>query len=127
MILVVQNDLGVINDGSVYALYDYEPNSLTDETMGNELTFKDGDQLKILRRGDENESEWWWAKHHNTQDEGYIPRNYLGVCFILFHHSSICLLLALSKSTTRFNGFNQLLIDVFFFLFNSQDYSALYK
>jgi hypothetical protein len=79
--LVVQNDLGVINNGSVYGLYDYEPSNLSNDTMDNELTFKDGDQLRILRRGDENESEWWWAKHENTQHEGYIPRNYLGVCY----------------------------------------------
>ena len=77
--LVVQNDLGVINDGLVFALYDYEPSHAFDDTMGNKLSFKDGDQLRILRRGDEN--EWWWAKHQSTQHEGYIPRNYLGVCY----------------------------------------------
>jgi apoptosis-stimulating of p53 protein 1 len=65
----------VINDGLVYALYDYAPNSSAD----NELEFKDGDQLIILRRGDENETEWWWARHENTKKEGYVPRNYLGV------------------------------------------------
>jgi len=82
--LVVQNDLGVINNGLVYTLYDYEANNSLDETMNNELSFKDGDQLKILRRGDENESEWWWAKHETNQQEGYIPRNYLGVCYYNF-------------------------------------------
>jgi apoptosis-stimulating of p53 protein 1 len=65
----------VINDGLVYALYDYDLNSSED----NELEFKDGDQLIILRRGDENENEWWWARHENTKKEGYVPRNYLGV------------------------------------------------
>ena len=45
----------------------------------NELEFKDGDQLMILRRGDENEIEWWWAKHQITEKEGYVPRNDLGV------------------------------------------------
>jgi hypothetical protein len=79
--LVVQNDLGVINNGLVYALYDYEPSNSLDNTMGNELPFKDSDQLRILRRGDENESEWWWAKHETTQQEGYVPRNYLGVYY----------------------------------------------
>ncbi|CAF1139143.1 unnamed protein product [Adineta steineri] len=74
-LLNVQNDLGVINDGLVYALYDYEPDSL----VNDELEFKNGDQLKILRRGDDNECEWWWAKHENTEKEGYIPRNYLGL------------------------------------------------
>lgn len=79
--LDVQNDLGVINNGLVYALYDYEPSNTLDDTMDNELAFKDSDQLRILRRGDENENEWWWSKHEITQKEGYIPRNYLGVCF----------------------------------------------
>ncbi|CAF2457592.1 unnamed protein product [Rotaria sp. Silwood2] len=74
-LLNVQNDLGVINNGLVYALYDYEPNS----SMDNELEFRDGDLLTILRRGDENEKEWWWARHENTKKEGYIPRNYLGL------------------------------------------------
>ena len=78
--LVVQNDLGVINNGLVYALYDYEPQTSSEDAAKNELTFKDGDQLRILRRGDENESEWWWAKHETIQHEGYVPRNYLGVC-----------------------------------------------
>lgn len=86
--LVVQNDLGVINDGLVYGLYDYEPTQSFDETLGNELAFKDGDQLKILRRGDENESEWWWAKHQTNQEEGYVPRNYLGVCLHFYSHLS---------------------------------------
>ena len=64
-----------------YTLYDYEPNNSLDDSLNNELSFKDGDQLRILRRGDEYESEWWWAKHEITQQEGYIPRNYLGVCY----------------------------------------------
>jgi hypothetical protein len=83
-ILVVQNDLGVINNGLVFGLYDYEPENLLDNSIGNELAFKDGDQLRILRRGDENENEWWWAKHETNQREGYVPRNYLGVCLSLF-------------------------------------------
>jgi hypothetical protein len=72
--------LGVINNGLVYALYDYDPMTCSDNEMNNELTFKDSDQLRILRRGDENESEWWWAIHETSQHEGYVPRNYLGVC-----------------------------------------------
>ncbi|CAF5185128.1 unnamed protein product, partial [Rotaria magnacalcarata] len=74
----VQNDLGVINNGLVYGLYDFEPSNSSDDTKYNELTFKDGDQLRILRRGDEHESEWWWARHETNQQEGYVPRNYLG-------------------------------------------------
>lgn len=65
----------MVNNGTVYALYDYEPADLA----ANELSFKDGDQLRIVRRGDETENEWWWAKHESTLNEGYVPRNYLGV------------------------------------------------
>ncbi|CAF0858886.1 unnamed protein product [Rotaria sordida] len=79
-LLFVQNDLGVINNSLVYGLYDFEPsNNTSDDPNNNELSFKDGDQLRILRRGDENENEWWWAKHETTQQEGYVPRNYLGL------------------------------------------------
>lgn len=65
----------MINDGLVYALYDYE----VDCQVNDELEFKIGDQLIILRRGDDTECEWWWAKHKITDKEGYVPRNYLGV------------------------------------------------
>ncbi|CAF0784878.1 unnamed protein product [Didymodactylos carnosus] len=78
-LLYIQDNLGLMNDGVVSALYDYESSPLQDEDNSNELTFKDGDQLIILRRGDENESEWWWAKHQQNEQEGYVPRNYLGL------------------------------------------------
>ncbi|CAM4760935.1 unnamed protein product [Rotaria magnacalcarata] len=74
-LLGVQNDLGLINDSLVYTLYDYDSKSFIDD----ELEFKDGDRLTILKRGDENETKWWWAKHETNGKEGYIPRNYLGL------------------------------------------------
>ncbi len=109
----IQNDLGVINNGLVYGLYDYDPNLLED----NELEFKNGDRLIILKRGDENENEWWWAKHEYTEKEGYVPRNYLGVNY----HKKIFLIylyyiLALSKSTIGFNTVDKLLMPSFDFL-----------
>lgn len=108
--LGIQNDLGVVNNGLVYALYDYEPDQSSNENSHNELAFKDGDQLRILRRGDENESEWWWAKHETTQQEGYVPRNYLGVCqdklFKIRSIHSFAFSLAVSSSSTWINGFN---------------------
>ena len=67
----------MINDGLVYGLYDYDHDSFVDD----ELPFKDGDQLIVLRRGDDIENEWYWARHENTNKEGYIPRNYLGVSY----------------------------------------------
>ncbi|XP_063851388.1 apoptosis-stimulating of p53 protein 2-like isoform X3 [Scylla paramamosain] len=67
----VQEKLGIMNGGVVYAVYDYEGQA-TDE-----LTFDCSDALTVLRRGDEYEREWWWAQHGNLQ--GYVPRNLLGL------------------------------------------------
>ncbi|ENN82159.1 hypothetical protein YQE_01463, partial [Dendroctonus ponderosae] len=36
-----------------------------------------GEQFTILRKGDENEREWWWSKLGDK--EGYVPRNLLGL------------------------------------------------
>ncbi|XP_059480420.1 apoptosis-stimulating of p53 protein 1-like [Neocloeon triangulifer] len=69
----VQVKLGILNQGAVYAVYDYEAHN-TDE-----LSFNDGDQLVVLRKGDELEREWWWSKIGSK--EGYVPRNLLGVSF----------------------------------------------
>lgn len=70
-ILGIQEKLGLINNGIVYALYDY------DAQNEDELSFKEGDIIKVLRKGDENEKEWWWSKIGNN--EGYVPRNLIGV------------------------------------------------
>ncbi|XP_059480409.1 apoptosis-stimulating of p53 protein 2 isoform X2 [Neocloeon triangulifer] len=67
----VQEKLGILNQGAVYAVYDYEAHN-TDE-----LSFNDGDQLVVLRKGDELEREWWWSKIGSK--EGYVPRNLLGL------------------------------------------------
>ncbi|KAJ8290312.1 hypothetical protein GJAV_G00011300 [Gymnothorax javanicus] len=67
----VQEKLGVMNKGIVYALWDYESQS------SDELSFKEGDALTILRRKDDSETEWWWARLNDK--EGYIPRNLLGL------------------------------------------------
>uniref|UniRef100_A0AAQ5ZJ01 Tumor protein p53 binding protein, 2b n=1 Tax=Amphiprion ocellaris TaxID=80972 RepID=A0AAQ5ZJ01_AMPOC len=67
----VQEKMGVMNRGVVYALWDYEPQS------DDELGFTEGDCMTVLRREDEVETEWWWARCGDH--EGYIPRNLLGV------------------------------------------------
>uniref|UniRef100_A0A8C4HHL6 SH3 domain-containing protein n=1 Tax=Dicentrarchus labrax TaxID=13489 RepID=A0A8C4HHL6_DICLA len=67
----VQEKMGVMNRGVVYALWDYEPQN------GDELGFSEGDCMTVLRREDEVESEWWWARCGDS--EGYIPRNLLGL------------------------------------------------
>lgn len=60
-----------MNKGTVYALWDYEAQN------SDELSFHEGDAITILRRKDENETEWWWARLGDR--EGYVPKNLLGV------------------------------------------------
>lgn len=67
----VQEKMGVMNHGVVYALWDYDPQS------DDELGFSEGDCMTVLRREDDVETEWWWARCGDH--EGYIPRNFLGV------------------------------------------------
>lgn len=67
----VQEKLGIMNGGVVYAVYDYEGQA------ADELSFECGEAITILRRGDEYEREWWWGQHSNLQ--GYVPRNLLGL------------------------------------------------
>lgn len=63
--------MGIMNRGMVYGLWDY-----TGENP-DELSFHEGDCMTIVRREDEDEIDWWWARMGDT--EGYIPRNLLGV------------------------------------------------
>ena len=67
----VQEKMGMLNGGRIFAVYSY-----TGEKP-DELSFKDGEELTVLRRGDEQETEWWWAK--KGEQMGYIPRNLFGV------------------------------------------------
>ena len=61
----------MMNKGVVYALWTYEAQN------SDELSFREGDALTILRRKDEVETDWWWARLGDR--EGYVPRNLLGV------------------------------------------------
>lgn len=67
----VQEKLGILNGGVVYAVFDY------DAKNEDELSFRLNDQITVLRKGDEKEKEWWWSRLGDK--EGYIPRNLLGV------------------------------------------------
>uniref|UniRef100_A0A671YLT8 Tumor protein p53 binding protein, 2a n=1 Tax=Sparus aurata TaxID=8175 RepID=A0A671YLT8_SPAAU len=67
----VQEKMGIMNRGVVYALWDYSSEN------PDELSFREGDCMTIVRREDEDEIEWWWARMGDT--EGYIPRNLLGL------------------------------------------------
>lgn len=71
----------MMNKGVVYALWDYEAQN------NDELSFHEGDAITILRRKDDNETEWWWARLNDK--EGYVPKNLLGVSsFTLSFHFS---------------------------------------
>lgn len=63
--------MGIMNRGVVYGLWDYNGEN------PDELSFHEGDCMTIVRREDEDEIDWWWARMGDT--EGYIPRNLLGV------------------------------------------------
>lgn len=71
----------------MYAVFSYAAQQ-TDE-----LSFEVNDRLMILRKGDDAEREWWWAKSIDGP-EGYVPRNLLGVSsalelrFALFLHTN---------------------------------------
>ncbi|XP_013013009.1 apoptosis-stimulating of p53 protein 2 isoform X2 [Cavia porcellus] len=67
----VQEKMGVMNKGIIYALWDYEPQN------ADELPLKEGDCMTVIRREDEDEIEWWWARL--SDQEGYVPRNLLGL------------------------------------------------
>ncbi|KAG5846968.1 hypothetical protein ANANG_G00120590 [Anguilla anguilla] len=67
----VQEKMGVMNKGAVYALWDYEAQG------ADELSFQEGDAVTVLSRKDDSETDWWWARL--SDKEGYVPRNLLGV------------------------------------------------
>nr|DBA14470.1 TPA: hypothetical protein GDO54_005433 [Pyxicephalus adspersus] len=67
----VQEKLGVMNKGLVYALWDFEAQN------PDELSFREGDAITILRRKDDAETDWWWARLN--EKEGYVPKNLLGL------------------------------------------------
>lgn len=67
----VQEKMGVMNKGVVYALWEYEAQS------ADELSFQEGDAITVLHRKDDTETDWWWSKLDDK--EGYVPRNLLGL------------------------------------------------
>ncbi|KAM9727967.1 apoptosis-stimulating of p53 protein 2-like isoform 3-T3 [Menidia menidia] len=67
----VQEKMGIMNRGVVYGLWDYAGEN------PDEVCFREGDCMTIIRREDEDEIDWWWARLGDK--EGYIPRNLLGL------------------------------------------------
>ena len=68
----IQEKLGIMNDGIVFAVYTY------DAINSDELCFDEGEKMMVMRKGDELEKEWWWTKKDDSI-EGYIPRNLIGL------------------------------------------------
>ncbi|XP_078389197.1 relA-associated inhibitor [Cetorhinus maximus] len=66
-----EQQAGMMNNAVVYALWDYEAEN------SDELSFREGDTITILRRGDKEENNWWWASLFGR--EGYVPYNLLGL------------------------------------------------
>ncbi|XP_075262821.1 uncharacterized protein LOC142354420 isoform X3 [Convolutriloba macropyga] len=78
----VQEKLGIMQRGLVYALYDYSAE------QADELSVGEGEAVVVLRRGDDHEGpEWWTCTHVNTspggtqreERQGYLPRNIMGL------------------------------------------------
>lgn len=67
----VEQSMGLMHNGTVYALWDYSAE------FGDELSFREGDSVTVLRKDGPEENDWWWATLHGQ--EGYVPRNYFGV------------------------------------------------
>lgn len=63
--------MGLMHNGVVYALWDYSAE------FGDELSFREGESVTVLRRDGPEETDWWWATLYGQ--EGYVPRNYFGV------------------------------------------------
>uniref|UniRef100_UPI00358DE232 apoptosis-stimulating of p53 protein 2-like isoform X2 n=1 Tax=Myxine glutinosa TaxID=7769 RepID=UPI00358DE232 len=81
----LQESLGLMSRGVVYALWDI------DAQQEDDLDLHEGDRLSVLYRGmhgnDEKEEDamedflnngWWWVRC--GKQEGYVPCNYLGLC-----------------------------------------------
>ncbi|KAI5638175.1 ankyrin repeats (many copies) domain-containing protein [Phthorimaea operculella] len=68
----VQEKLGIMNSGVVYAVFSYTA------ARSDELSFETGARLQVLRKGDDSEREWWWCRDDQGH-EGYVPRNLCGL------------------------------------------------
>ncbi|XP_032084113.1 relA-associated inhibitor [Thamnophis elegans] len=67
----VEQNMGLMNNGVVYALWDYSAE------FGDELSFREGEMVTVLRRDGQEEQDWWWASLYGQ--EGYVPKNYFGL------------------------------------------------
>ncbi|KJH53753.1 SH3 domain protein [Dictyocaulus viviparus] len=73
------NSTGTINNGIVYAAYDY------DAQYDDELTFKAGDELRVVSK-DDKEKNWWTCERVGHNGEvGLVPRTYVALYPALRH------------------------------------------
>lgn len=96
-VLECKENVGRINNGLVYAIYDYAGEH------EDELNFMNGDELTILRRGDNNEKEWWWARDRKGVT-GYVPCNLIGVSSFLACFLSLLFLDFFPSHGSNFEG-----------------------
>ncbi|ETN70932.1 SH3 domain protein [Necator americanus] len=67
------NATGAINNGTVYAAYDY------DAQFDDELSFKAGDELRVISK-DDKEKNWWTCERVGHDGEtGLVPRTYVAL------------------------------------------------
>ncbi|XP_062916405.1 relA-associated inhibitor isoform X1 [Mobula hypostoma] len=66
-----EQQAGMVNSAVLYALWDYEAEN------ADELSFREGEAITILQRGNKDETYWWWASLYGR--EGYVPYNLLGL------------------------------------------------
>uniref|UniRef100_A0A8D0L7C7 Protein phosphatase 1 regulatory subunit 13 like n=1 Tax=Sphenodon punctatus TaxID=8508 RepID=A0A8D0L7C7_SPHPU len=45
--------------------------------QSDELSFREGEPVTVLRRDSQEEMDWWWASLYGQ--EGYVPKNYFGL------------------------------------------------
>ncbi|XP_053257707.1 relA-associated inhibitor isoform X2 [Podarcis raffonei] len=67
----VEQNMGLMNNGVVYALWDYSAE------FSDELSFREGEPITVLRHDNPDETDWWWASLYGQ--EGYVPKNYFGL------------------------------------------------
>ena len=67
-----EQSLGQRHGGVVYALWDFEA------TQGDEISFREGEALTVLRRNPPGgDGEWWWGALRGN--EGFVPRCFFGL------------------------------------------------
>ncbi|KAL1241604.1 Apoptosis-stimulating of p53 protein [Trichinella spiralis] len=72
-LLGLQQRMGTMNGGIVYAAYSYDPE------RDDELGFEKDDQLRVLAKDLDGFGGWWRAFDPKSGREGYVPRNYLSL------------------------------------------------